>query len=97
MQIAAQISNYNRNVSGGTIEDMGLKYVVKGVSVLKDLNDLENIVVGFKQPAATPTGPVTDQSAITGQSANSARVPVYLRDVATDPIWKQGSGKHRHN
>lgn len=82
-EIAAQISNYNRNVSGGTIEDMGLKYVVKGVSVLKDLNDLENIVVGFKQPAATPTGPVTDQSAITGQSANSARVPVYLRDVAT--------------
>ena len=34
--IAAQINNYNRNVSGGSIVDMGLKYVVKGVSVLKD-------------------------------------------------------------
>ena len=47
--IAAQISNYNKNVSGGSITDMGLKYTVKGVSVLEDLNDLENIVVGFKQ------------------------------------------------
>ena len=36
---------------------MGLKYVVKGVSVLKDLTDLENIIVGFKQVAATPTAP----------------------------------------
>ena len=50
--IAAQINNYNRNVSGGSIVDMGLKYVVKGVSVLKDLTDLENIVVGFKQTAS---------------------------------------------
>lgn len=82
-EIAAQISNYNRNVSGGTIEDMGLKYVVKGVSVLKDLNDLENIVVGFKQSATTTAGSVTDQTAATGQISNSVRVPVYLRDVAT--------------
>ncbi len=52
--IAAQISNYNRNVSGGSIIDMGLKYVVKGVSVLRDLNDLENIIVGFKQPTGSP-------------------------------------------
>jgi len=50
--IAAQINNYNRNVSGGSIIDMGLKYVVKGISVLKDINDLENIVVGFKQSSS---------------------------------------------
>ncbi|HZY24610.1 MAG TPA: efflux RND transporter permease subunit, partial [Bacteroidales bacterium] len=81
--IAAQIANYNKNVSGGTIEDMGLKYVVKGVSVLKDLNDLENIVVGFKQSAATQVGQVTDQTQAVGQVSNSVRVPVYLRDVAT--------------
>ena len=80
--IAAQISNYNKNVSGGSIVDMGLKYVVKGVSVLKDLNDLENIVVGFKQPSAVPAGPITGQAAATGQASNSERVPVYLRDVA---------------
>jgi HAE1 family hydrophobic/amphiphilic exporter-1 len=70
--IAAQINNYNRNVSGGSIVDMGLKYTVKGVSVLEDIKDLENIVVGFKQASTSTTG-----------STASARIPVYLRDVAT--------------
>jgi HAE1 family hydrophobic/amphiphilic exporter-1 len=70
--IAAQINNYNRNVSGGSIVDMGLKYVVKGVSVLEDITDLENIVVGFKQAAATGTAATV-----------SGRIPIYLRDVAT--------------
>ena len=79
--IAAQIANYNKNVSGGTIVDMGLKYVVKGVSVLKDLHDLENIVVGFKQ-AATPSSPA-DQSSASMQVPTAGRVPVYLRDVAS--------------
>jgi HAE1 family hydrophobic/amphiphilic exporter-1 len=75
--IAAQINNYNRNVSGGSIVDMGLKYVVKGVSVLENTTDLENIIVGFRQPSPSA-------GASAGQSeALSARVPVYLRDVAT--------------
>jgi hydrophobic/amphiphilic exporter-1 (mainly G- bacteria), HAE1 family len=75
--IAAQIRNYNRNVSGGSIVDMGTKYVVKGVSVLRDLEDLQNIIVGFKQPAS-------GTSSLNGQNqlAASGRVPVYLRDVA---------------
>ncbi|NMC41150.1 MAG: efflux RND transporter permease subunit, partial [Bacteroidales bacterium] len=71
--IASQISNYNRNVSGGSIVDMGTKYVVKGVSVLKDISDLQNIIVGFKQVSSSTTQ--------TGQT--SSRVPVYLKDVAT--------------
>ncbi len=72
--IAAQISNYNRNVSGGSIVDMGLKYVVKGVSVLKDINDLRNIIVGFRQETAT--------AQTTATTSVSDRVPVYLKDVA---------------
>jgi HAE1 family hydrophobic/amphiphilic exporter-1 len=76
--IAAQINNYNRNVSGGSIIDMGLKYVVKGVSVLEDIDDLENIVVGFKQTTAAAS---TATQSATGTV--SGRVPVYLRDVAT--------------
>jgi HAE1 family hydrophobic/amphiphilic exporter-1 len=76
--IAAQINNYNRNVSGGSIVDMGLKYVVKGVSVLEDINDLENIIVGFKQSSAGASVPGQGTT-----TANSGRVPVYLRDVAT--------------
>jgi hydrophobic/amphiphilic exporter-1 (mainly G- bacteria), HAE1 family len=76
--IAAQINNYNKNVSGGSIVDMGLKYTVKGVSVLNDLEDMKNIIVGFKQSAATSTTSVSSASTSTSQ-----RVPVYLRDVAT--------------
>jgi HAE1 family hydrophobic/amphiphilic exporter-1 len=77
--IASQINNYNRNVSGGSIVDMGLKYVVKGVSVLEDINDLESIIVGFKQSAST--GTAASQSSTS--ASVSGRVPVYLRDVAT--------------
>ncbi|NLJ43738.1 MAG: efflux RND transporter permease subunit [Bacteroidales bacterium] len=77
--IAAQINNYNRNVSGGSIVDMGTKYVVKGVSVLEDLKDLENIVVGFRQPAAATGTGLTERSAV----SVTERVPVYLRDVAS--------------
>ena len=75
--IAAQIANYNRNVSGGSITDMGLKYVIKGVSVLEDIQDLENIIVGFRQ--LTPSGSTAIQ---TNASSQSGRVPVYLRDIA---------------
>jgi HAE1 family hydrophobic/amphiphilic exporter-1 len=81
--IASQISNYNRNVSGGSIIDMGLKYTVKGVSVLRDINDLENIVVGFKQESSSEPRPLTaslENSAVA--SPPSGKVPVYLRDVA---------------
>jgi HAE1 family hydrophobic/amphiphilic exporter-1 len=76
--IAAQINSYNRNVSGGSLVDMGLKYVVKGVSVLTNIEDLQNIIVGFKQASAA-SGTNIGQ----GTSALSGRVPVYLRDVAT--------------
>ena len=79
--IATQISNYNRNVSGGSIVDMGTKYTVKGVTVLSELKDLENIIVGFTQPSTTSatTGTTASQSTKT----SSEKVPVYLRDVAT--------------
>jgi len=72
--IASQISNYNRNVSGGSIVEMGTKYVVKGVSVLRDISDLSNIIVGFKQATSTTSGTQTGQT--------SSRVPVYLKDIA---------------
>lgn len=75
--IAAQINNYNRNVSGGSIVDMGSKYVVKGVSVLENLNDLENIIVGFKQSAVSGTATQANASSQTAE-----RIPVYLRDIA---------------
>ena len=77
--IAAQIRNYNINVSGGSIVDMGLKYTVKGVSVLNNLEDLKNIIVGFKQTSQTAPVAFPGQA---GSTSTSGRVPVYLRDVA---------------
>jgi hydrophobic/amphiphilic exporter-1 (mainly G- bacteria), HAE1 family len=78
--IATQIANYNKNVSGGSITDLGTKYTVKGVSVMSDLTDLENIVIGFKQAASTSS---TATSSTTTTTTSTAKIPVYLRDVAT--------------
>jgi hydrophobic/amphiphilic exporter-1 (mainly G- bacteria), HAE1 family len=84
--IATQISNYNRNVSGGSIIDMGLKYSIKGVSILNDLDDLNNIIVGFRQTSASSVPAAADASSISSGSLSgslSGRVPIYLRDVAS--------------
>jgi len=59
---------------------MGLKYTIKGVSVLKDLDDLGNIIVGFKQSSSSGG---SGSSVNTSGTPSSGRVPVYLRDVAT--------------
>ncbi|HEX2974377.1 MAG TPA: efflux RND transporter permease subunit, partial [Bacteroidales bacterium] len=80
--IASQISNYNKNVSGGSIVDMGLKYTVKGVSVLQDITDLENIVVGFKTSSPSSSSPAAAIATAGSSSQTAGKVPVYLRDVA---------------
>ena len=46
--ISTKINNFNASISGGSIEEMGMKYVVKGVSLLTDIEDFENILVGYK-------------------------------------------------
>ena len=75
--IAQQISSYNRNVSGGSITDLGTRYVVKGVSVIEEVDDLKNIILGFREMA---------EGSEAGSTANTLdaaeRVPVYLNDVA---------------
>jgi len=74
-EITSQITNYNRNVSGGSIVEMGTQYVIKGVSVFENLNDISQLIVGFKQATAVTTGTTTT-------SAAGTRVPVFLQDVA---------------
>jgi hydrophobic/amphiphilic exporter-1 (mainly G- bacteria), HAE1 family len=78
--IAAQVNNYNKNVSGGSIVDLGTKYTIKGVTVLEDIKDLENIIVGFKKPSSASASSISQGTAGT---TTSGSVPVYLRDVAT--------------
>ena len=76
-EITSQITNYNRNVSGGSIVEMGTQYVIKGVSVFENLNDISSLIVGFKTATATGASTATGTSATTGN-----RVPVFLKDVA---------------
>ena len=67
-EISTRIQSFNQSISGGSIEEMGLRYVVKGVSLLTNLEDFENVIVGYKQVAADNT--------------EAAYAPIYLREVA---------------
>lgn len=67
-EVNTRIQSFNQNVSGGSITEMGLKYVVKGVSLLSDLSDFENTIVGYK--------------AVTSTDATATKAPIYLREVA---------------
>lgn len=71
-EISSRIQNFNRNVSGGRINEMGLQYIVKGVGLLTTIEDFENLIVGYK---------AVRQESETGTPPEMA--PVFLRDVAT--------------
>lgn len=72
--ITNQIRSYNRNVSGGSIVEMGLQYVIKGVGVFQSLEDIENIIVATQAPLTSTTE--------TQEISQSEKVPIYLKDVA---------------
>ncbi len=67
-ELNTRIKNFNQSVSGGSITEMGMKYVVKGVSLLKDLSDFENTIVGYKS--------------VTTGDLQAEKAPIYLREVA---------------
>ncbi len=71
--VSARIQNYNRNASGGSIVEMGRKYIIKGVGEFQSTDDIGNVIVTYTQPTSLTT---------TQTSQTSERVPVYLRDVA---------------
>ena len=80
--IASKIESMNRNVSGGTIVNDDIQYTVKGVNLLKDLEDIGNIIVAFKTSGSTDT-----------ESGYSSTViaQVYLKDVANiEKVMPQG-------
>ena len=71
--ISSRIDAFNRSVSGGRISELGMQYIVKGISLLQTTEDFENLIVGYKAVSAETTS---------GQST-AAMAPVYLKDVAT--------------
>lgn len=66
--ITARINSYNQNISGGSIVEMGRRYIVRGLSELEQINDLQNVII---------------RMAPLEEGAEGDRVPVLLRDVAT--------------
>jgi len=68
-QLGAAIQNFNRNLSGGAIVEMGIRYTIRGIGQLTSLEDIKNLIVAYKNKAATGQQP-------------AERTPLYLRDVA---------------
>ena len=42
--IAQKIQSYNQNVSGGSVQDLGLNYTVKGIGMLETENDFNQLI-----------------------------------------------------
>jgi HAE1 family hydrophobic/amphiphilic exporter-1 len=69
--IASRIEELNQNVSGGNIQENDLSYSVKGVNLIRSVEDIGNIIVAFKE-----------ESAAAGTTTSTTKAPVYLKDVA---------------
>lgn len=74
--ISSRIENFNQNVSGGSIVEMGRRYIVRGLSELEQVYDLQNIIIKMDAPATTGETEGENQ----GQTE---RIPVLLGDLAT--------------
>ncbi len=80
--ITQKIQSFNQNVSGGTVEDLGLQYTVKGVGMLETEADFDNLIIGYKQNQTPEQG--SDQSSPnTEDEATPKKAPIYLQDIAT--------------
>jgi hydrophobic/amphiphilic exporter-1 (mainly G- bacteria), HAE1 family len=92
--LVTKIQNYNRSVSGGFIEELGRKYVIKGLGIIEKPEDLEELVVGYtsRQNAAAnivanpEARPLTPTAPTSNNASSSDQVPVLLREVATIKI-----------
>ena len=77
-QIVQKIQNLNQNVSGGSIVEMGKKYIIKGAGLIRNIEEIENVIVGTKQSSASSP---TNASA-GNQTLVKDKVPILLKDVA---------------
>ncbi len=82
--LVTKIQNYNRSVSGGFIEELGRKYVIKGLGIIEKPEDLEELVVGYaSRPDSRAPATASPTVAAVNSGPSSDQVPVLLREVAT--------------
>ncbi len=84
--LVTKIQNYNRSVSGGFIEELGRKYVIKGLGIIEKPEDLGDLVVGYTSRKNAVANPQTNVTTTAANSNSSDQVPVLLREVATIQI-----------
>lgn len=71
--VANKILAYNRNISSGSIVEMGRKYIIKGIGEFQALEDIKNIIVAYK---------VSPVQLGNSESNVNERVPIFLKEVA---------------
>ncbi len=83
-EIASKISSYNVEASGGTVTEMGISYLIKGVSVMESVEDIRQIILAWKEPGEGQQLSAGGQQPAAMQTAGGSteKAPVYLRDVA---------------
>ncbi len=69
-EIGNKIRSYNRNATAGSIVEMGIKYVIKGVGEFQSFADIGNVIVTSKIPEAQT------------EVDDATPVPVFLKDIA---------------
>jgi HAE1 family hydrophobic/amphiphilic exporter-1 len=82
--IASKIRNYNVEASGGTITEMGISYLIKGVSEMETIEDIRQIILAWKEPAEgqqLSSGSGQQGDALSGEQSTE-KAPVYLHNVA---------------
>jgi HAE1 family hydrophobic/amphiphilic exporter-1 len=80
-QIAQKIQSYNQNISGGSVQDLGLNYTVKGVGMLETEDDFNELIIGYKEGQTQNIS--TEGTAQQAQNTNNDKnAPIYLKDVA---------------
>lgn len=78
--LVTKIQSYNRNVSGGFIEELGKKYIIKGLGIIEKPDDIGNLVVGYTTVQNAATAQPGNPAATTG---TAEQVPVLLKEVAS--------------
>lgn len=81
-EIASRIEANNQSVSGGRVSELGLQYLVKSSSLFNSEEDFQNLIVGYKAIDAQASGNGSATSSAASSSGETAKAPIYLRDVA---------------
>ena len=75
--VVERIKQTNQDVSGGRLEQNDQSYQVKGLGRLRDITEVENLIVGERAGGAVGTAAGGTETA----DEETLRVPVYVADV----------------